>query len=119
MIVDAVSSLVYTDLVSPRCGHQRTNELETEMLLENDYPVRDYDLYAPRPTEEGYRQAQEVADWRIAAVSKFADLIEKSFREEHPHIVTNAKFDRDTLVAYLYDALGDAIYEIKSELEGE
>lgn len=81
-----------------------------------------FDLYNASLAEKsgfGAYEAEEVADWRVAALSKFADLIEKSFREDLPHIVTHAKFDRDSLVAHLYDALVDATYEIEKELENE
>lgn len=78
-----------------------------------------FDLYNAHLSDGGVSEADEVADWRITALSKFADLIEKSFRDELPNIVTHAKFDRDGLVAHLYDALVDATYEIEKELENE
>lgn len=64
-------------------------------------------------------EAEEIENWRAAALIKFADLIEKSFREELSHIVTHAKFDREDLAAHLYDALIDATYAIQKELENE
>lgn len=78
-----------------------------------------FDLYNANLSDGGISEADEVADWRTAALSKFADLIEKSFREDLTHIVTRAKFDRESLVAHLYDALVDATYEIEKELENE
>lgn len=84
----------------------------------SDYAFDLYNSSLEEPSE-GVIEAEEVADWRTAALSKFADLIEKSFRDELPHIVTHAKFDRDGLVAHLYDALVDATYEIEKELENE
>lgn len=87
----------------------------------DNFSDRAFDFYNSSLEEpsEGAIEAQDVADWRVAALSKFADLIEKSFREDLSHIVTHAKFDREGLVAFLYDGLVDATYEIEKELENE
>ena len=78
-----------------------------------------FDQYNANLTDGGITEAEEIDNWRAAALSKFADLIEKSFRTELPHIVTHAKFDREALVAHLYDGLIDFTYEIQKELENE
>lgn len=78
-----------------------------------------FDQYNANLTDGGITEIEEIDNWRAAALSKFADLIEKSFRNELPHIVTHAKFDREALIAHLYDGLIDFTYDIKKELENE
>ena len=78
-----------------------------------------FDLYNANLTDGGISEAEEIKDWRVAALSKFADLIEKSFRDELSHIDTYAKLDREALVAHLYDGLCDFTYDIQKELENE
>jgi hypothetical protein len=100
--------------------NERTNELETEMSnLPDNFSDYAFDLYNANLTDGGITEAEEIDDWRAAALSKFADLIEKSFRDELPHIVTHAKLDLEALVAFLSDGLIDFTYEIQKELENE
>jgi hypothetical protein len=76
-----------------------------------------FGLYNANLSDGGITESEEIDNWRAAALSKFADLIEKSFREELPHIDTHAKLDREALVAHLYDGLCDFTYAVQKELE--
>jgi hypothetical protein len=64
-------------------------------------------------------QSEDIDNWATAALPEFADLIERSFRNKFPHIVTHAKFGRAALIAHLCDALTDAVYDIQKDLENE
>lgn len=84
--------------------------------LPNATPNYAFDAYL------GYGERTEsgdIDDWATAALPEFADLIERSFRNKFPHIVTHAKFGRAALIAHLCDALTDAVRDIQKDLENE